>query len=255
MALSPEVVQQVVADVMASARAFWIKAAGEKLHSSSRDYIAGIQEVMQDEEGASITLVGAWPVMLEEGTGPYDMHDTLLGPNVPVANGPGEKGKHRLKNGGGYWRVIPMRHQTPGSAGVGGGAPMGSAYFKSLPQSLGDTLRSDLGSAIHRAAKRLKPTTSTPGGGTSWGGRLPAGVGGVQKLKPHHSTDIYAGMVRSSKTYGKATQNTYTTFRVISDAVPGAWLHPGVPAANLLDDVAAHVARIAPLAFHALVAG
>lgn len=255
MALTPEVIDQVILDVMSSARAFWIAQAGLRLHSTLRDYVDGIREVVMERRGASITLAGVLPNLIEGGMSAYDMHDTLLGPQVPISAGPGQRGKRQNKDGG-FYRAIPFRHQVPGTAGKGGGAPMGSAYFRSLPAGLAGRLQSDLGKAIHRAALRLKPSTGLPGGPVSWGGRLRAGVGGVGLLRPHHSADIYAGMVKKSKSYApgfigpkQAAQNTYTTFRMISDSQPNKWLHPGIPAANILDDVVHHVEKIAPRAF------
>lgn len=241
VAASPEVMQSVLADIASSARAFWIQKAGEKLQSSRRDYLAGIQEVELGDGMASVTLTGNMAMMVENGASPYDMHDTLLGPNVPVA-APGQRGK-RVNAEGQFYRSIPFRHQTPGTIGQGGGATMGSAYAGVVENS------AKLGRSIWKAAKALEATTSMPGGGTKWGGRLQAGMAPL--LKAHHSTDIYAGMVRNQKTYGKATQNTYTTFRTISNSVPNKWMHPGIPAANLADEVVKHVEEIAPAAFAA----
>lgn len=243
MALSPEATDQVLGDVMASARAFWITMAGRKLGPGAADYIDAIQEVEQAPGVASITLLGDRAVQMEQGQESYDMRDTLLGPQVPVAQ-PGQRGK-RVNAKGGFYRAIPFRHQTPGTSGVAA-APMGSAYG---PPGAA------LGKSIHKAAKALTATTSQPGGGTKWGGRLPAGVGGVGLLKPHHKTDIYAGMVRQEKTYRGATQNTYMTFRTISTSVKTGWIHPPVPGANLADAVMKHVEDLMPKAFLAAVEG
>ena len=228
---------------MSSARAVWISRAGEKLQSSRRDYINGIQEVELADGSASITLMGAMAMMVEEGASPFDMHQTLLGPNVPIA-APGQRGK-RVNAQGQFYRSVPFRHQTPGTIGQGGGAPMGSAYQGHPSVANAEAL----GRSIWKAAKALSGTTSMPGGGTSWGGRLPSGMAPL--LRPHHSTDIYAGMVRNQKTYAGATQNTYTTFRTISNSVPGKWMHPGIPAANITDEVVKHVEDIVPAAFAA----
>lgn len=227
---------------MDGARAFWIQKAGEKLSSSRRDYINGIQEVVfSGKNVASISLVGQLPLMVEHGMAPFDMHATLLGPNVPVAPF-GQKGK-RVNQNGRFYRSIPFRHQSPGTLGQGGGAPMGSDYAGH--DAVADAAA--LGKQVYAAAKKLSPTLSSPGGPTQWGGRLPAGM--APKLKPHHTTDIYAGMVRQQKTYVDATQNQYTTFRTISEEQPHKWLHPGIQAANISDEVAHHLEQIAPAAF------
>ena len=59
-------------------------------------------------------------------------------------------------------------------------------------------------------------------------------------------------MVRLEKAYGSKTQNTYQTFRMISDAVPNKWHHPGLEAANIAQDVSEFVENIAEAAFDGL---
>lgn len=250
-ASDPGMAQRVLLDVMESGRAHWIRKAGETLHSSRVDYINGIQAVVGGDGWASVSLVGTLPVMVEEGASPYDMHDTLLGPNVPIA-GPGQRGK-RVNAEGGFYRSIPFRHQVPGTLGQGGGTPMGTQYFKGLADAA--QRQRSLGRGVHKVAKTLAATTSNPRGGVSYGGRLPAGVAGAQKLRPHHSTDLFAGMVRQEKTYARGTQNTYMTFRTISTSVPDKWLHPGMAGAHIAEDVARHVEQLAEQALLAVTGG
>jgi hypothetical protein len=242
-----DVVASVLEDVMTGARNEWIKLAQTKLNSSRRDYINGIQEVVVEKFSASVTLLGLMPNYVENGMSPFNMHSTLLGPDVPVVPwGSGQKGKHARKDGG-FYRVIPFRHQTPGTIGQGGGAPMGTQYAGMLGQSVA----ASLGKKIHEAAKALKPTTSEPGKATQWGERLPEGL--APKLKSTHTTDIYSGMVRQEKKYESATQSTYATFRVISDGQPDKWMHPGIEPAHLADDVEKYLDKVAPAAFAMLV--
>lgn len=250
------VIQGVLSDVMTAARDKWVTLAGQRLHSTRRDYIDGIEEVEVDGLTASIALVGAIAHRIEEGVGAYDMHDTLLGPAVPVvAPGSGQKGKHDIldKDGkptGKYWRVIPFRHQTPGSIGQGGGAPMGSAYSgHAAVENAGK-----LGKKIYAAAKKLGASTGMPGQKTNWGDRLPEGL--APKLAAHHTTDIYAGMVKLSKPYGDAgkSQNTYMTFRIITDNQPEKFLHPGTEGVHIVDEVEKYIEQVASAAFSALLA-
>lgn len=253
MAFTPEQMRVVVENVMAGARNEWVKLARARFHRTLQDYLDGLQPVELGDGYAAVALVGDLALMLENGAPRIDMRDTLLGPNVPVA-GPGQRGKHRNKEGG-FYRAIPFRHQVPGTQGVGGGAVMGSQYFKSVPDMAGQ-LQKQLGRAVHAAAKQLTASKGMPGGGTRWGGRLPAGTGGAGLLRPHHTTDIYAGMVRQSKTYGKATQNTYTTFRTIStNSAPETWIRPPTEGAHLVNDVVAYVEENASKAFLAVLGG
>jgi len=238
--LSEDQIAEVLRGLGAAARSKWVQLAGAKLRSSRRDYIAGIQQVQVEGFSASVELVGVLPNLVESGQRPYDMHATLLGPNVPLAS-PGQPGKRKSKDGH-YFRAIPFRHQTPGTIGQGGGSPMGERYE-------GHALVADasaLGKAVYAAAKKLKPSTS---GG--WGDRLPGGL--APKLRSGHTTDIYAGMVKQAHTYKSATQNTYTTFRMISDAKPEKWQHPGIEARHLSADVEKFIDKIAPAAFAAVL--
>lgn len=239
--VEPEVIQTLLANLMAGARAHWIELAASRFTSTRRTYIDGIQEVQIDGLRATVELVGAFPNDLELGKDAFDMHKTLLGDNVPVSTGPGQPGKKVAKDGS-FYRSIPFRHQTPSSKGLGGGTPMGKSYEgHPLVQNAGA-----LGKLIHKKAKALTAST----GQGQWGGRLGAGL--APKLKAAHSTDIYAGMVRLEKAGAKKTQVTYQTFRTISDKVPDKWLHPGIEAANLSDDVHAFVEKIAGAAFDEL---
>lgn len=241
-----DLVQAVISSVMAGARDVWVKRAQERLSSSRRDYINGIQEVELEDMSGSISLVGQLPNMIEGGASAFDMHDTLLGPDVPIAMGPGQRGKHVTEDGK-FWRVIPFRHQTPGTAGQGGGAPMGTQYAGH--GGVADAVT--LGKRVYAQARKLGATTRAPGGPTKWGDRLPSGMAPL--LKPIHSTDIYAGMVRQEKKYASATQSSYVTFRVISENVPWKWQHPGIVAVNISDEVHAYVERVAPDAFLAAI--
>jgi len=242
----------ILEQIAAAARAEWIRLAGEAFNSTKRDYINGIQPVRIKGMTATISLVGMMPNMLEEGMAEVDMHDTLLGPNVPVSL-PGQRGKHERKDGG-FYRSIPFRHGTPSSSGS---SAMGRPY--SGHEAVADAKA--LGRAIYAAAKKLNPTTSQPGEGSKYGGRLKGDTVKykgkkltIPKLKDHHKSHIYQGMIRSTKTYEKANQGQYTTFRTIATGSDG-WIRPATPGKFLAKEVSAFVARIAPQSFDSFLKG
>jgi hypothetical protein len=244
--LSDDIVTALVADIAEAARSEWIRLVGENLHSTGQDYITGLQPVEVADGTASITLVGVLPNLLENGMSETDLHDTLLGPNVPISE-VGEYGKHLKidpKTGQvGFYRAIPFRHKV-GNKGAGFGTPYQGH------EAVADAAA--LGRQVYGQAKQLSPTTSSPYGGSQWGGRLPPGL--APKLKEHHATDIYSGMVRQRKTYEKATQSQYTTFRTISTGSPG-WIRPATPGVHLAAQVTQFIAQIAPQSFSAYVEG
>lgn len=224
------IISAILPDVVESTRTRIVAMAQAELGLSAEDYVQGVQEpVYYYPSGklptgqvtvASITLVGQIPNMIENGWAGGDMKPALLaGPNA------------RDTADGGRVNVVPFRHATPTSKGRA--APkMGSAYA----DTKGEEYAARLGMTIHNVAKSLAATTTTPEGATQWGGRLREGVGGVGLLRPHHKTDIYAGMVRETKVYKKAKQSSYTSFRAVSTkSDPVAWIHPGIPPHHFFD--------------------
>jgi hypothetical protein len=250
--LAQDVAAQAITDIADYARAFWIHLAQEGLVESQSSYIAGIQEVETvpgDPLARAITLSGAMPNAIENDQSAYDMHNTLLGPNVPVVKrGSGMKGKY-AKKGGGYYRPIPFAHTGPKSVGATG-TPIGRPFLKQ-----GGNAQSveKMAKRIFDAAKKLSPTTGMPGQKITYGGRLPAGM--APKLQPHHKTDIYAGMIRQQKTYKKATQSTYTTFRTISTGSRG-WIRAATKGRKFAQRTAEEVKNsIAPGVFKQILGG
>ncbi len=247
-ALSPAIVDRIVVDIAEAARNEWLRLAGNELSTTRRDYINGIQQVKSQHGQSVISLVGALPNAIEQGMDAVDMRDTLLGPHVPVV-ARGQRGKHAAVSKSGKWsyyRAIPFRHATPGTTGAVGPA-MGSAYGGH--DAVADAKK--LGREVYKAAKKLEATRSASGQKVAYGGRLPAGL--APKLRPHHATDIYAGMIKSQKTYEKATQSQYTTFRTISTANKVGWIRPATQGRFFAKEVANFVQKIAPQAFSAYV--
>lgn len=248
--LGTDAVKQVVDMVAANARDYWVSLA-EDLTSTRSAYINGIQPVADASSGEGgyakvITLVGQLANALENGQKAYDMHDTLLGPNVPVVKrGSGMKGKHE-KKGGGFYRTIPFRPQVPGSDGLHG-KPMGNPYVSML----GEKEAAALGKRIYEMAKMLSPTTGMPGGKIKWGQSLQGDVG--PRLKESHHSPIYKGVYRQQKTYKGATQNSYVSFRNISTGSPG-WRRKETPGLMFAEQVKKFVeSTLAPEAFESML--
>ncbi len=243
----------ILYDLGAMAFDHWQKQALTKVQGRrARDYIQSIQNPELNSMQVTVALVGSYANQIENGQPELDMHDTLLGPNVPVV----AKGQGRGKQKGpyGYYRAVPFRHATPGTGGAVGQA-MGSAYTKQM----GEKAAAALGKKVYNAAKKLKATTSQPGQGTAYGGRLGAGLAPILQTyakNKEHKTDIYAGMIKSQKTYEKATQSQYMTFRMISEnpATRPSWIRPPVPGVHLAKAVTAHMTKKAPKVFEAYLA-
>ena len=244
--LGEEFIESVLDDVASMARAKWIRLAQTELTSSKRDYIDGIQQVEGEGMERMVTLLGVLPNMIEQGTPPFDMRTTLLG-----------EGKGKVSASGKRYRAIPFRHGSPGSKGQAG-APMGSQYgprgaaSRAIDGGMSQLQSVQLGKAIYDQAKKLRRgrrlpvRTSVTMPDTTRviqrGNQRPVvQVHGktitVPKLAEHHSTDIFAGMQRTSKKYKTGSGAQYTTFRTISDANPQGWIHPGIQGRNLHREV------------------
>ncbi|OGO08140.1 MAG: hypothetical protein A2Y61_00195 [Chloroflexi bacterium RBG_13_60_13] len=232
------------------ARGEWIRLGSQDPSSRRNEYIRSIQQPRVGAGTAVISLVGSVANLLEHGdSGGEDLRDTLLGPGVPPVPR-GERGKHEAQDGG-YYRAIPFRHGTPGTTGKIVGAEMGVPYSKQMGQEAAKRL----GKEVYGQAKKLK-AYGTPNAKPE-DVRLPAGLAG--KLKDHHKTDIFAGMIREEQTYEKATQSQYFTFRTISTHVwtgrglgrrraPATvgWKTPQIRARNYAQQVARYIEEIAP---------
>lgn len=205
------------------ARTHLVTQAKQQLRTSARDYVAAIQptdfQVVNGEPIAVIRLDGAFPNMVENGAGPWDLRTTLLKP--------GAKGV-KVSKSGHLYRAVVFRHMGPNASGQNGQA-VGSQFIENDPQgtvhrgfkgalfsdpSLNAVAVAQMAKGVHGAAKKLGATTGQPGGKTQWGDRLPEGM--APKLRERHATDIFAGMVRETKKYGTATQSQFVTFRMIS---------------------------------------
>lgn len=235
------------------AKAEWIRLGKEDGSSRRSEYIKGIQKPVVSGATAVIALVGTVANMLEHGDSGVNLRDTLLGSNVPVVPR-GQRGKQESKEGG-YYRAIPFRHATPGAEAQVVGQEMGKAY--SGHQAVADAKK--LGREVYGKARKLKPYSETQAKPEDR--RLPAGM--APKLKDHHKTDIFAGMIREEKTYEKATQSQYFTFRTISTHITDeqgnrrpatvGWKRGPIRARNYAKKVSAYVAKIAAEAAQAML--
>ena len=131
--------------------------------------------------------------------------------------------KTRASKDGRKYLYIPFRHNITGASN---GMP----------------------SHVYQQAQQLKPSFVTAKGQRvsatgkfvplahySWGGRLKEGL--VAKKKPHHATDIYAGMVRMKTSTAKSGSHAYMTFRTMVEG-SSKWLVPARPGHYVLQTLA-----------------
>jgi hypothetical protein len=158
--------------------------------------------------------------------------------------------KVRVSAKGRRYLIIPFRHNTPGN----------DALARALPP------------AIYAQARQLSPTTVTGAGtrlsGTGafdvktkqpylvrqlqyqWGSALPAGL--APTLKPHHATDIYAGLYRFQTSSGGQKSSQYLTFRTMVEGSTG-WIVAPQPGQWIAKKVAEGLQNDAERVFAAAV--
>jgi len=120
----------------------------------------------------------------------------------------------RRAKDGHLYNVIPFRHGSPGTGGRNVGRPMSKKLFDTASQlKPGDRLdhRKVLDPAVAKIIRK--------------------------KLASHHAVGQYQGMIKSGG---------YFTFRVISEAVPRGWIHPGIRARRLAGKVQKYLGVLVP---------
>jgi len=217
----------------AAAMGHWKKLAQQRLTSTSRDYIKGLQFQMSGGK-AYVVLTGRLANMVEGGWSGGDMRDWMLsGPKVRMGkNGP--------------YRNIQFQHGTTGTSGRNVGKPMPKPIWSEAAK---------LSATLSRAGVGVGD-----GGKTVWGERLHLGMPLKdaarrilqRKEQPWHATSIYDAMVRKGQheKTGVVTAG-YSTWRRISRFKPqGArgksWMHPGIkPGRELAKEVQKHIEGLA----------
>lgn len=251
---------RLVAELCIAAHEEWTRLAQTELKSTSSAYAAGLQEPEIGDERGSITLDGMLPNLVEQGQPAYDLRAALCW------NPDAKNRKPILENGFtvGWYNTVPFRHGVPGTTGREF-PEMLSAYGPSGPQSLAAAHtefsvsdRRKKARAMYNVVKSLRSSTGQIAGGTRWGDRLSESKLaqlGIRKLRDHHTTSIYTGMVKQQAGYGSDIQSQYTTFRRISTRMKSGWMHPGIQARLLHLKVAEFIGQISGKVWEQVTSG
>jgi hypothetical protein len=194
-----------ISTTMMVTKSRWEQIAQQKLTTTRADYLLGLSAdnsmVFPDAFTGVLTLRGKWPNKLETGFEAYDMKDGFKGSS-----------RKKINKDGSWYLTIPFRHRTPGTSGsaVGGQAMPDDIYSQAR------TLK---------GGERLRGTETNYPPGQSWTGYA-------------HKSGIYENMKKVTKTYDKATQSQYMTFRRVGEnSDPQSWWHPGYAGLKALDTV------------------
>lgn len=109
-----------------------------------------------------------------------------------------------------------------------------------------------VGQTTRQSGQKGMQHLSVPQSIYKWGGRLPAGL--APKLKAHHASDPYAGMVRfNTSTPGGAKSSQYLTFRTMSEKSKG-WIVPPQEGQKIAEGVVNDIRPKAQMAFQKAIA-
>lgn len=134
--------------------------------------------------------------------------------------------KTRISHAGKRYLIIPFRHNTPGN----------TAHARAMPTEIYKKVgHKDFKKTTVTSSKYMHVGCTIDGSASlivgkrayAYGNRLESGL--APKMKPHHATDIYAGMLRFDTSTGKKKSSAYLTFRVMSETQTNKWIVAAKP--------------------------
>ncbi|HMV01704.1 MAG TPA: hypothetical protein PLJ37_01130 [Chitinophagales bacterium] len=182
-----------------------IRLAQQRLKTSKQDYIRSLNLYDIGNNIYIISLTGDQANYIENGWQSFDQKPGLL-------NGP----KAKVSKKGTIYNTIPFTHNP---------------YSKAPLNEKGTQLRSDLLKVIkaNNLDKIIQDATGSPRQGI------------VARLKNTGVRNL-EGLVKIQKTYDKATQSKYISFRRVSENSPNSsWIHPGYAGAHIFDDLEKYI--------------
>lgn len=203
--------------------------ANRSLKKSRGAYLDGLQVTEVKRLRGRVELVGALANMVEQGATAFD-----------IKEGMAASSKRKIKKGGGWYMTIPFRIGTPNAIGNKG-------FAGNMPSNLYGVVRRN------KAKETAMGGTTVSGKGVNYGQLQSTnntqlnkreaikkedglGLSAAQRKEYVSKAPLMLGLMRSQKTYEKATQGQYNTFRRISDKSPAnSWIHRGIKARRFFD--------------------
>lgn len=202
--VSPKIVSAVQSAIYTSLsiiRDKWQTEAQNALHSTLPQYLMGLQWDSVTYPYNNSAFSGA---VILKGKFP-NMLEVGFGAFDQKLGFSKSKKIHRKKDGG-WYLTIPIRHSTPG----------GYMFGSPMPKD------------IYGVAKKL-------GNGESL---KVAGAGDLNWNGYQRKSNQYDGLTRIIKSYQKAKQSQYYTFRRVSDkSDPSSWMHPGYKGVHIAKNI------------------
>lgn len=197
----------------------WQLEATDALKSTRNEYVNNLKVISHSPFSKTIMLTGVLPNMLEKGASAFDMKEGFKKSSKAVHSFKEDKNGNVTAH---WYLTIPFRIGTPDIVGEN------TAFTSIMPQEVYDVMKNkpadkpltkdQIASPYDIPSSRKKivlPTKTIP--------------------EYTHKSSIYEGMVKKTAPYEKTTQNTYMTFRRVSEnSDPNSWIHRGIQAYNLM---------------------
>src|SRR5579872_3312335 len=201
-----------------------VELAIDKLASARGEYVGALKIIKVDNYTYDLELGGSkLALMIENGCGSFDMKTFF------------ERSPKAIKTSKGWYLTIPMLFKTPGAN------PRSDTPGQLLPRRIYDLIRNSPSTVKDTGDEEIStlsgvdvPQKYQPGQLTSLNNTADTYI---------HKNSIYAGLTR---TKDKATGfSNYNTFRRVSNnSDPRSWIHPGIPAYNLMDRAVENVDQL-----------
>lgn len=237
-------VQAAIGAVANEAAARWKSAVmhAPLAQHEKEAYVASITWQMDGPFAAEVSASYAGAGPIESGRPARDLKQAI-----------GKSTKARVVPSGPHagqkYLIVPFRHNTPGNVAHARAMP-DSVYdlASKLPKSrvVGQYLQPNVNGILDASGVLVQAVRSA----YQWGGSLPAGL--APKLRQHHATDPYAGMVRMETSAGGKKSSAYLSFRTMGQWSAG-WVVPARPGLNLAQGVAAEMQPLAEQAIRGAV--
>lgn len=197
----------------------WVLEASNELKSTKQEYINNLQILHHSDYFKTILLTGVLPIMIEKGASPFDM-------KIGFSKSKKIKWFVKKKNGRivkrSWYLTIPFRHATPGAIGDN------QIFSSKMPVDVYEVVKSKMPNSPVR-----KDELNSPYDLPSSRAAISTPTGNFPKYR--HKNPIYEGIMKKQAAYKNAVQNTYISFRRVSEnSDPNSWIHSGIKAHNFM---------------------
>ena len=199
------------------------ESISKKLKSTKETYERGLKSYITPKTPfiGTIELVDQLPNMIESGASVFDMKEGF------------GKSQKKTTTDNGWYLTIPFRWGVSTSIGTEFSNVMIESINKVAEGLKPSIVAKEYGKVEYgdhitiEQLKKLNNYQAHKGQSAGWGGHQPY----------EHKSPIAQGMLKIQKTYEKDPQNTYVTFRRVSNkSHPDSWIHPGFKPSNFMDD-------------------